>query len=651
MADGVDIDLYSDDIDQNFTQMKEGDYVGDDDLYDDVVAAPSSEPHERNENENGSIAPAERSDGNDANGSYSHMGNTFAPNHPGRRHQLYVGNLTWWTTDQDITDAVNTIGVTDFQEVKFFENRANGQSKGFCVITLGSEPSMRMCLERLPKNELHGQKPIVTLPTKAALAQFESQQKTRPIPPTTNPSRGQAPMQPGPMQGNFPQGPQVHGPPRMMMPNGPSGPGFRPQHMPPQNMGMPPNQGPPRMQQPMMQGRPMGPQGQGPQGMPRFPNQNQWNPRQNGPRPIPNGPPGNGPPQRPMFQPGGMPPRGPRGDWNRPPGNMHQGGFQAYMRRGMPNQSNMNMQGPPRGPPNQQMGPGGPNNMGQQQMPAPHVNPAFFNQNSGPPQGHPHGHPNSGMNQPPQNMPHSGPQHFPPMDNGPRFHNAVKPQSIPPTNQFPEQPIHPQMSEAEFEEIMTRNRTVSSSAIARAVSDAAAGETMSAIETLVTAISLIKQSKVAHDERCKILISSLQDTLNGIESKSYRRSRSRDRSHRGGSDRRPRRSSRERSTSKDRSRYRERSRERSGRSYYESGSSYRDARSRSRDRNVSGTSGAGNSSGDHYSERSNRPRNKSPDTGDPSESSKRSYYDERYNRSSRDRDRDRRDDREHRGRH
>lgn len=51
---------------------------------------------------------------------------------------------------------------------------------------------------------------------------------------------------------------------------------------------------------------------------------------------------------------------------------------------GMPNQSNMNMQGPPRGPPpGQQMGPG-PNNMGNvQQMPAPHVNPAFFNQNSG----------------------------------------------------------------------------------------------------------------------------------------------------------------------------------------------------------------------------------------------------------------------------
>ena len=115
----------------------------------------------------------------------------------------------------------------------------------------------------------------------------------------------------------------------------------------------------------------------------------------------------------------------------------------------------------------------------------------------------------------------------------------------------------PQISEVDFEEIMARNRTVSSSAIARAVSDAAAGEYSSAIETLVTAISLIKQSKVAQDERCKILISSLQDTLHGIEAKSYssrrERSRSRDRH------RRPRR---ERSNSRYRERSRERERER-----------------------------------------------------------------------------------------
>ncbi len=34
-------------------------------------------------------------------------------------------------------------------------------------------------------------------------------------------------------------------------------------------------------------------------------------------------------------------------------------------------------------------------------------------------------------------------------------------------------------------------------------------------------MSLIKQSKISNDDRCKILISSLQDTLRGIEDKSY----------------------------------------------------------------------------------------------------------------------------------
>lgn len=75
-------------------ELQEGDYVGDEDLYDDVVAAPSSEPHERTDNnENGN--QAERPDGVDSNGSYSQMGNSFPPNYAGRRHQLYVGNLTW----------------------------------------------------------------------------------------------------------------------------------------------------------------------------------------------------------------------------------------------------------------------------------------------------------------------------------------------------------------------------------------------------------------------------------------------------------------------------------------------------------------------------------------------------------------------------
>lgn len=191
--------------------------------------------------------------------------------------------------------------MTDFQDVKFFENRANGQSKGFCVISLASETSMRLCMERLPKKDLHGQNPVVTLPTKQALSQFESQQKTRAVPPTVNNGpRPPGPIMSGPQTGFPPPG---H-PPRMMgNPNG-GPPQYRPPHMQGPPMQGPPvqNQGPPRMQPPPMhQGGPMGPQQQGP---PRYHNQNQWNgpPRPNGPiRPgPPNGPPG--PPQhRPMV--------------------------------------------------------------------------------------------------------------------------------------------------------------------------------------------------------------------------------------------------------------------------------------------------------------------------------------------------------------
>lgn len=51
------------------------------------------------------------------------------------------------------------------------------------------------------------------------------------------------------------------------------------------------------------------------------------------------------------------------------------------------------------------------------QLPAPHVNPNFFNQNSGPMPHHPHHQMNSGgMNQSQNMQSHGGPQHFSQMD-------------------------------------------------------------------------------------------------------------------------------------------------------------------------------------------------------------------------------------------
>jgi cleavage and polyadenylation specificity factor subunit 6/7 len=149
------------------------------------------------------------------------------------------------------------VGCSDFQEVKFFENRVNGQSKGFCVVSLGSEGSMRLVMERLPKKEIHGQNPVVTLPTKQALNQFESQQKTRPIPAPTSGGppfapRGPAPGQGHPGQGHPGQGPPPGHQPRMMNPNGPPMRPGPPGHMQMQNM---PPQGPPGQPMQRMQVR------------------------------------------------------------------------------------------------------------------------------------------------------------------------------------------------------------------------------------------------------------------------------------------------------------------------------------------------------------------------------------------------------------
>lgn len=115
MADGVDIDLYADDLEQGFSikvsyiniysriwflfcqtfHNAKDEFNDDVDLYDDVIAAPSSEPHERSDSAAPPSQQTDRSDGHDMNGGFAHVGNNLAPNHLGRRHQLYVGNLTW----------------------------------------------------------------------------------------------------------------------------------------------------------------------------------------------------------------------------------------------------------------------------------------------------------------------------------------------------------------------------------------------------------------------------------------------------------------------------------------------------------------------------------------------------------------------------
>ena len=56
----------------------------------------------------------------------------------------------------------------------------------------------------------------------------------------------------------------------------------------------------------------------------------------------------------------------------------------------------------------------------------------------------------------------------------------------------------------DYAESIKRNSAVASSAIKKAMADANSGDNESGIETLVTAVSLIKQSPSANDETCQV---------------------------------------------------------------------------------------------------------------------------------------------------
>ncbi|CAI5785582.1 cleavage and polyadenylation specificity factor subunit 6 isoform X2 [Podarcis lilfordi] len=445
MADGVDhIDIYAD-VGEEFNQ--EAEYGGHDqiDLYDDVISPSANNgdaPEDRDYMD--SLPPSVGDD----------VGKGSAPNvvytYTGKRIALYIGNLTWWTTDEDLTEAVHSLGVNDILEIKFFENRANGQSKGFALVGVGSEASSKKLMDLLPKRELHGQNPVVTPCNKQFLSQFELQSRkttqsgqmsgegkagppggsSRATFPPSNRGRGRFPGAlpggdrfPGPAGPGGPPPPFPAGqtPPRPPLgPPGPPGPPPPGQVLPPPLTG-PPNRGdrpPPPV---LFPGQPFGQPPLGP--LPPGP-----------PPPVPGygPPPGPPPPQQgPPPPPGPFPPR--------PPGPL-----------GPP----LTLAPPPHlpGPP-----PGAP-------PPAPHVNPAFF-----PPPAN-SGIPTSDSRGPPPSDPYGRP---PPYDRG---------DYGPPGREI--DAARTPLSEAEFEEIMNRNRAISSSAISRAVSDASAAEYGSAIETL-----------------------------------------------------------------------------------------------------------------------------------------------------------------------
>lgn len=423
MSEGVDlIDIYAD---EEFNQDPEFNNTDQIDLYDDVLTA-TSQPSDDRSSSTEPPPPVRQEPSPKPNNKTPAILYTYSGLR-NRRAAVYVGSFSWWTTDQQLIQVIRSIGVYDVVELKFAENRANGQSKGYAEVVVASENSVHKLLELLPGKVLNGEKVDVRPATKQNLSQFEAQARKR-IPPRAH-SRESSDSADGratPSENLVPSSARVDKPPSVL-------PYF---NRPPSAL-------------PLM-------------GLP--------------PPPMP--------PPPPLSSSFGVPP---------PPPGIH---YQHLMPP------------PPRLPPHLAVPPPG------AIPPALHLNPAFF-----PP-------PNATVGPPPDTYMKAS---------APYNHHGSRDSGPPPSS----------VSEAEFEEIMKRNRAISSSAISKAVSGASAGDYSDAIETLLTAIAVIKQSRVANDERCRVLISSLKDCLHGIEAKSYSVGAS-------GSSSRKRHRSRERSPSRSR---------------------------------------------------------------------------------------------------
>ncbi|GCB65324.1 hypothetical protein scyTo_0009948 [Scyliorhinus torazame] len=69
---------------------------------------------------------------------------------------MLIGNLTWWTTADDLLAAIHSTGILDVDAMKFFEVPRTGQFRGFVSLKLFSNCDVQRLLKVLPKKEVHG---------------------------------------------------------------------------------------------------------------------------------------------------------------------------------------------------------------------------------------------------------------------------------------------------------------------------------------------------------------------------------------------------------------------------------------------------------------------------------------------------------------
>lgn len=83
---------------------------------------------------------------------------------------LFVGELHWWTTDADLESILTHYGRV--KEIKFFDERASGKSKGYCQVEFYDAASAATCKEGMDGYEFNGRACVVAFASPQTLRQM-----------------------------------------------------------------------------------------------------------------------------------------------------------------------------------------------------------------------------------------------------------------------------------------------------------------------------------------------------------------------------------------------------------------------------------------------------------------------------------------------
>ncbi|KAG6543358.1 hypothetical protein Mapa_015272 [Marchantia paleacea] len=270
---------------------------------------------------------------------------------------LFVGELHWWTTDAELEAALSEYGRV--KNLKFFEEKASGKSKGYCQVEFYEAGAARLCKEKMDGRVFNDRPCVVAFASPQTIKQMGAAQVGK----NQNQAQGQSGGQ-GRGRGDSGSGGRGGAAGGQM---GEGGRGYGREKLPIGGRGQGPGErgrGSGRGRGGNMTGRGGGLGGGGGGGGGGAPF------GQGPPGPMGGGPGGMMPPQGMMgggFDPAFGPPMGGRGGYGMGPGGPGAGfGPRAHPFGG----------GPGMGPPFPAMGPGLPGV-------APHVNPAFFGRANG----------------------------------------------------------------------------------------------------------------------------------------------------------------------------------------------------------------------------------------------------------------------------